>query len=60
MSRKEYTQIFVHPEFKKKLKKESADLNISMIEYSKLISEKEFVEVPFSKKKKKSIWDLGF
>lgn len=52
-------RIFVYPEFKKKLKMESAGLGISMIDYTKLLSEKEFVEIP-NPKKKRGAFDFGF
>jgi hypothetical protein len=52
-------RIFVYPEFKKKLKMESAGLGISMIDYTKMLSEKEFIEIP-NLKKKRGAFDFGF
>jgi hypothetical protein len=52
-------RIFVYPEFKKKLKMESAGLGISMIDYTKMLSEKEFIEIP-NLKKKRGEFDFGF
>ena len=51
--------MFVYPEFKRKLKMESAGLGISMINYTKLLSEKEFIEIP-NQKKKRGAFDFGF
>lgn len=59
------TLMRVHPDFKRKLKMESADNNMSIINYTKLLSEKEFVELPNIGKTKKDkrmrgVFDFGF
>ena len=56
--------ILVDPAFKRKLKIESANLGMSMVKYTSMLSRKDMLELEktdhYDKKRKRDMFDFGF